>query len=137
MMGGKSSRGSFGSRKYYRKASSLMDDAIRRGDHGGAARIGIKLAGALLGVEPLVSGIEAVAKGYQVGKEHGIREGMKAAAMEIGTSIAAGGIAEGFTTGIISRTPLSEDQKRIVGASVSIALEEALGPVVDKMEGWE
>jgi hypothetical protein len=136
-MGGKSSRGGFGSRKRYRKASSLMDDAIRGGDHGRAAIIGIKLAGALLGVDPLVSGIEAVAKGYQVGKEHGIKEGMKAAAMEMGTSIAAGGIAEGFTAGVVSSTSLNEDQKRIVGASVSVALEEALGPVVDKTEGWK
>ena len=136
-MGGKSSRGSFGSRKHYRRASRLMDDAIRRGDHGGAARIGIKLAGALLGVEPLVSGIEAVAKGYKVGKEQGIEEGMKAAAMELGTSIAAGGIAEGFTAGVVSNTSLNEDQKRIVGASVSVALEEILEPVVDKMEGWK
>ncbi|MFW9888969.1 MAG: hypothetical protein ACFFER_12350 [Candidatus Thorarchaeota archaeon] len=136
-MGGKSSRGSYGSRKHYRKASRLMDDAIHRGDHDGAAKIGIKLAGALLGIDPLISGIEAVAKGYQVGRKHGPREGIKAAAMELGTSIAAGGIAEGFTAGAVSRTSLNEDQKRIVSASVSVALEEALEPVVDKTEGWK
>jgi len=137
-MGGKSSRGSFGSRKYYRKASSQMDDAIRGGDHGRAAVIGVKLAGALLGVDPMVSGIEAIAKGYQVGKELGIKEGLKAAAMEMGTSLAAGGIAEGFTAGVLNTsTSLNEDQRRIVSASVSVALEEVLEPIVDRTEGWK
>ena len=120
-MGGKSSRGSFGSRVYYHKASYRMDEAIRSGDHKRAGIIGIKLAGAMLGVDTLISGIEAVAKGYQVGKKHGVKEGMKAAAMEMGTSIAAGSIAEGFTSGILGNNPmLNEDQKKIISAAPEI-----------------
>jgi hypothetical protein len=115
-----------------------MNKAIRDGSHDRVAVIGIKLAGALLGVDPLISGIEAVAKGYQVGKEHGIKEGMKAAAAEFGTSIVAGGIAVGFTSGVLGGSELlNEDQKRIVSASISVALEETVGPIVDIVEGWD
>lgn len=138
-MGGKSKRGVFGSRKTYQKASHQLDDAIRRGDHKRAAVIGVKLAGALVGLDPLVSGIEALAKGYLVGKEHGPQEGLKAVVAELGTSIAAGAFAEGFTAGVLKgdNSYLSEDQKNVTKAAISVALEEAWGPIVDISQGWK
>jgi hypothetical protein len=75
-------------------------------------------------------------KDTKLEKKHGLEEGIKAAALELGTSVAAGAIAEGFTQGALSDTSLNDDQRRIVSSSVSVALEEALGPIVDKTEGW-
>ena len=113
-----------------------MDRSIESGNHRNVARIGVKIAGNLLGIDPIVSGIEALAKGYQVGKEYGYTEGLKAVALSLGTNVAAGSIAEGFTSGLSSDSLLNEDQRRIVTASVSVALEEILEPFADMSEGW-
>lgn len=134
-MGGKTSRGAFGDRRIFPKANERIRRAIKESNHRQAARFGVKMGASILGVEPIITGVEMVAKAYQVSKHHPPGEARDAALMELATSFAAGGAGQ-LVTGLAG-SALNEDQKRIVSAAVSTTVEEMLEPMIDRTKGWE